>query len=218
MNAAADRTYTTHAPEAGHSLRDLLLYFLRLGSFGFGGPVALVGFMQRDLVDARGWISEKDFKEGLALAQLAPGPLAAQLAIYLGWIHYGVLGATLVAFAFVLPSFLMVLVLSAFYLEYGGIAWMRGAFYGIGAAVIALIARGAYKLARTTIGKDPLYAVLFGASAGVTAWTESELVWVFLVCGAVSLALRMPRRGVALPVVALPLGWLVAGQAGPATT
>ena len=199
-----------------YTLRQLLAYFLRLGTFGFGGPVALVGFMQRDLVDERGWISEKDFKEGLALAQLAPGPLAAQLAIYLGWIHYGVLGATLVSFAFVLPSFFMVLALSAFYLKYGGIPWMRGAFYGIGAAVIALIARGAYKLARSTIGKDRLYALLFAASFGVTAWTESELVWVFVLCGAVSLALRMPRRGVTLPVVALPLAWLVTGQAGPA--
>src|SRR5574339_254541 len=90
----------------------VLGYFLWLGSLGFGGPVALVGYMQRDLVEERRWISEKDFKEGLALAQLAPGPLAAQLAIYLGWLHYGVLGATLVSIAFVLPSFLMVLALS----------------------------------------------------------------------------------------------------------
>src|SRR5262245_60546262 len=217
MNAAADRTYTTHAPEAGHSLRDLLLYFLRLGSLGFGGPVALVGYMQRDLVDERGWISEKDFKEGLALAQLAPGPLAAQLAIYLGWVHYGVLGATLVAFAFVLPSFLMVLGLSAFYVAYGGLPWMRGVFYGVGAAVIAIIARSAYKLTRSTVGRDRLYAVLFAVSAGVTAWTESEIAWLFVLCGLVALALRAPRRATALSV-ALPLGWLLTGQSGPASS
>src|SRR5262249_6141528 len=178
MSLSAEHSLATTSGVAAYSLRDLLVYFLRLGSFGFGGPVALVGYMQRDLVDERGWISEKDFKEGLALAQLAPGPLAAQLAMYLGWVHYGVLGATLVAFAFVLPSFLMVLGLSAFYVAYGGLPWMRGAFYGIGAAVIAVIARSAYKLARSTIGKDPLYAGLFATSAGVTAWTESELVWV----------------------------------------
>jgi chromate transporter len=201
-----------------YSLSDLLGYFARLGSLGFGGPVALVGYMQRDLVEQRGWIAEKDFKEGLALAQLAPGPLAAQLAIYLGWIHYGVLGATLVAFAFVLPSFLMVLALSAVYVAYGGLPWMRGAFYGIGAAVIAVIARSAYKLARTTVGRDPLYALLFAASAGVTAWTESELVWLFVACGVVAYLARAPRRSNAASAAALPLAWLLTGLSGPATT
>jgi chromate transporter len=200
-----------------YRLRDLLGYFLRLGSLGFGGPVALVGFMQRDLVDERRWISEKDFKEGLALAQLAPGPLAAQLAIYLGWIDYGIRGATLVAFAFVLPSFLMVLALSAFYVAYGGLPWMRGAFYGIGAAVIAMIARGAYKLARSTVGKDPLYAVLFAVSAGVTAWTETEIVWLFVLCGVFAYALRARRAATVLSATALPLGWFLTGQNGPAT-
>jgi chromate transporter len=205
---------------AAYSLRDLLLYFIRLGSVGFGGPVALVGYMQRDLVDERGWISEKDFKEGLALAQLAPGPLAAQLAIYLGWIHYGVLGATLVAFAFVLPSFLMVLALSAFYLAYGGLPWMRGVFYGVGAAVIAVIARSAWKLTRSTVGRDPLYAALFAVSAGVTAWTEKELVWIFVLCGVIAYVVRAPRRSKSstLPAAALPLGWLVAGLSGSASS
>src|SRR5215210_3169166 len=91
-----------------YSLGNLVGYFLRLGAVGFGGPVALVGYMHRDLVERRGWISEADYKEGLALAQLAPGPLAAQLAIYIGYVHYGIRGATLVGFAFILPSFLMV--------------------------------------------------------------------------------------------------------------
>ena len=214
MSAGAERAPAQGARGA-YSLRDLVAYFARLGSLGFGGPVALVGFMQRDLVDERGWISEKDFKEGLALAQLAPGPLAAQLAIYLGWVHHGVPGATLVAFAFVAPSFLMVLGLSALYVAYGGLPWMRGAFYGIGAAVIAVIARSAVKLARSTVGRDPLYALLFATSAGITAWTESEIVWVFVLCGALAYALRAPRRAGAVSAAALPL-WLVTGQAGPA--
>src|SRR6202795_1413777 len=115
---------------APFTLGELVLYFLRLGTFGFGGPIALVGYMQRDLVETRQWFHLKDYKEGLALAQLAPGPLAAQLAIYLGWLHNGVLGATLVAVAVVLPSFFMVLGLSAADVAYGGIAWMQGAFYG----------------------------------------------------------------------------------------
>jgi chromate transporter len=216
VSAAGNGAQAPTRTDAAYSLRDLLAYFLRLGSLGFGGPVALVGYMQRDLVDERGWISENDFKEGLALAQLAPGPLAAQLAIYLGWVHYGVLGATLVAFAFVVPSFVMVLALSAFYVSYGGLPWMRGAFYGIGAAVIAVIARSAYKLTRSTVGRDPLYAVLFAASAGITAWTESELVWVFLLCGVLAYALRAPRRASVLSATALPLGWLVTGVSGPA--
>ena len=113
------------------------------GTFGFGGPIALAGYMQRDLVEQRRWISKQDYVEGLALAQLAPGPLAAQLAIYLGWVRAGVLGATLVAAAFILPSFLMVLALSALYVRFGGLPWMQGVFYGIGAAVIAIIARSA---------------------------------------------------------------------------
>src|SRR4249920_2218375 len=110
------------------SLRDITLYFLRLGTLGFGGPIALAGYMQRDLVEKRRWISKQDYVEGLALAQLAPGPLAAQLAMYLGWVRAGVPGATLVAVAFILPSFLMVLGLAALYVEFGGLLWMRGAF------------------------------------------------------------------------------------------
>src|SRR5947208_3239236 len=106
---------STTAPRQGqrpdYSLGQLALYVLRLGTLGFGGPVALVGYMHRDLVERRRWISEADYREGLTLAQLMPGPLAAQLAIYLGYVHYGVLGATLVGAAFVLPSFLMVLAL-----------------------------------------------------------------------------------------------------------
>jgi chromate transporter len=197
------------------TLGEIVLYFLRLGSFGFGGPIALVGYMQRDLVETRRWFDLKDYKEGLALAQLAPGPLAAQLAIYLGWLHYGVLGATLVAIAFVLPSFFMVLGLSAAYLTYGGIPWMQGAFYGIGAAVIAIIARSAFKLTKSTLGNDRLLWALFGASAVVTAWTESEVIWLFVACGLVTLIARTrPRSATAL---ALAPWWLITGLGGPAS-
>src|SRR5678809_1031066 len=104
---------TTGKPS--YSLAALTKYFLSLGTTGFGGPVALVGYMHRDLVENRKWISEEDYKEGLTLAQLAPGPLAAQLGIYLGFVHYRYIGATLVGLAFVLPSFLMVVLLGIFY-------------------------------------------------------------------------------------------------------
>src|SRR6266487_133945 len=109
----------------GYPMGQLLLYALRLGTLGFGGPVALVGYMHRDLVEQRKWISETDYKEGLALAQLMPGPLAAQLAIYLGYVHYRILGATVVGIAFVLPSFIMVMALGWAYSLYGGLEWMR---------------------------------------------------------------------------------------------
>src|SRR5262245_45895668 len=163
-----------------YSLSQLLAYFVRLGTFGFGGPIALCGYMQRDLVERRGWVSPEDYKQGLALAQLAPGPLAAQLAIYLGWIRAGVPGATAAAFAFVLPSFVMVLVLSALYVRYGGLPWMQGVFYGIGAAVIAIIGRSAWKLVRMTLASDWLLWAIFVGAGVVTAWTESEIVWVFI--------------------------------------
>src|SRR6266496_6056898 len=102
--------------------------------------------MHRDLVEKRKWINEENYKEGLTLAQLAPGPLAAQLAIYLGYVDYKILGATLVGLAFVLPSFVMVVILGWCYKLYGGLDWMQAVFYGIGAAVIGIITLSAYKL------------------------------------------------------------------------
>src|SRR5437899_7753528 len=185
------------------SLRAFLLYFLRLGTLGFGGPIALAGHMQQDLVEQRGWISAQEYKEGLALAQLAPGPLAAQLAMYLGWVQARKLGATLVAVAFVGPSFLMVLILSELYVRFGGLPWMQGLFYGIGAAVIAIIARSVLKLVRMTLGRDQLLWGLFTVSALVTAWTESEIIWVFLLCGLVLMVLRWRQTALATPALAL---------------
>ena len=143
----------THESKVNYSLRQLVLYFLKLGYAGFGGPVALVGYMHRDLVENFKWISEEDYKEGIALAQLAPGPLAAQLGIYLGFVHYGVLGATLAGLAFVIPSFIMVVLIGMAYKLYGGLPWMQAVFYGVGASVIGIIAVSSYKLTINTISK-----------------------------------------------------------------
>jgi chromate transporter len=165
-------------------------YFLWLGTVGFGGPIALAGHMQQDLVDKRGWITKEDYVEGLALAQLAPGPLAAQLAIYLGYLRAGVLGATAVGVAFVLPSFLMVLALSAAYVRFGGLPWMQGMFYGIGAAVIGIIARSAVKLTKLTLGKDKLLWGIFAVLAISTAWTSREIIWLFLLAGIIALLFK----------------------------
>src|SRR5438552_7713475 len=144
-----------------YSLAQLTRYFLKLGTIGFGGPVALVGYMYRDLVEARRWITEEDYKDGLTLAQLMPGPLAAQLAIYLGYVHYRVVGATLAGIAFVLPSFLMVVAIGWAYLRYGGLVWMQAVFYGVGAAVIGIIAQSAYKLTRKELGRAPLLWAIY---------------------------------------------------------
>ncbi len=200
------------------SLRELTLYFLRLGALGFGGPIALAGYMQKELVEERRWIAKDEYVEGLALAQLAPGPLAAQLAIYLGWVRGGVWGATVIGVAFVLPSFLMVMGLAALYLRFGGLPWMRGAFYGIGAAVIAIIARSVEKLGRMTLGRDALSWVLFGISAVATAWTESEIVWIFVGSGVVAVLWKAPpRMGKGSAAGLLPL-WAVSGIGGAASS
>ncbi len=178
-----------------YSLWQMVQYMAKLGTIGFGGPVALVGYMHRDLVEQRKWISEADYREGLTLAQLMPGPLAAQLGIYLGYVHYGNLGATLAGTAFVLPSFLMVVALGAAYTAYGGLSWMQAVFYGVGAAVIGIIAISAYRLTAKSIGKDWLLWAIYLIAAGVTVVTESEIVWIFLVSGLLAWLVRAPPKG-----------------------
>lgn len=177
-----------------YTLLQMILYMLRLGTLGFGGPVALVGYMQRDLVDDREWITQEDYKEGLALAQLAPGPLAAQLGIYMGYVHYRILGATLAGIAFVLPSFLMVVALGWAYVRYGGLSWMQAVFYGVGAAVIGIIAMSAKKLTQKSIGKDKLLWAIYLVLAIVTVITESEIAWLFIASGILVWLLRAPPK------------------------
>src|SRR5438093_6378302 len=210
---------TSEEATAPSTLRALAGYFLRLGTFGFGGPIALAGSMQRDLVERRRWVTEQDYVQGLALAQLSPGPLAAQLAMYLGWVRAGTLGASVIAAAFILPSLIMVLVLAGFYVRFGGLAWMQGAFYGIGAAVIAVILRSAFKLVRKTVAKDWLLWTILGVNGLVTAWTEREIVWVFALSGILALMIKAPPRwGPRTAVLALagPPSWFLQGVGGVA--
>ena len=198
------------------SLTAFVAYFLRLGTVGFGGPIALAGSMQRDLVEDRGWVTKDEYMKGLALAQLAPGPLAAQLAIYLGWARAGILGATLVAFAFVIPSFLMVLAISFAYVRFGGLAWMQSAFYGIGAAVIAIILRSAYKLVRLTLGRDWLLWIVFIANAIATAVMEAEVISLIVGCGVATLLVQTwkTRSASALSIAPPVVLAMSAGSAG----
>lgn len=190
-------------------LLGLALYFLKLGTIGFGGPAALVGYMRKDLVDDRKELDEPTYNLALALAQIMPGPLAAQTAIAIGYFQRGVLGATVVGIAFVLPSFLMVLGLSWLYVEFGGLPWMQALFYGIGAAVIAIIAVAAYRLARGTNKRDPLLWAIFGVLAVATVVAQAELAELFLAAGVLVVIVRArPRRLGGMPSVAsafLPL-------------
>jgi len=200
------------------TLRALVLYFLRLGTLGFGGPIALVGYMQRDLVENRKWVSREDYLEGLAFSQLCPGPLAAQLAKYLGWVHSGTVGATLTGAAFVIPSFLMVLGLASLYVHFGQLAWIQGLFYGIAAAVSAIIVRSAWKLIQKTLGTYYLLWVLFSALAITTVWTQSEVVWLFVLSGFVAMFVKAPPNFEARLARAALLGpGLLTGLLGPAS-
>jgi chromate transporter len=182
MNMKADMVTHAEAPSPV-SLAKFTLYFLKLGCIGFGGPIALVGYMQKDLVDERKWISPEDYLNGLAFSQLAPGPLAAQLAMYLGFVRAGFAGATIVGAAFILPSFLMVLAIGKAYVAFGGTRIIAALFYGIGAAVIAIIARSALKLIKTSVKKEKLLWAVFLALGVSTAITEREIVWLFLAGG-----------------------------------
>jgi chromate transporter len=177
-----------------YPLQQLTAYFLKLGTIGFGGPVALVEYMHRDLVERRDWIAESDYRDGLALAQLSPGPLAAQLAIYLGFVHYRVLGATAAGVAFVLPSFIMVVALGWAYVRYGGLEWVQAVFYAVGAAVIGIIAYSAYRLTQKTLGGTGLLWAIYLVSAIATVITETEDVRLILAGGVIVWLVRTGRR------------------------
>src|ERR671922_2598682 len=177
-------------PAPPPSLGQLVLYFLKLGTIGFGGPAALVGYMRKDLVDAGKRIDEPTYNLALALAQIMPGPLAAQTAIAIGYFQGGVLGATLVGVAFIVPSFVMVLALSWLYVTFGGLPWMQALFYGIGAVVIVIIAIAAYRLARGTNKSDPLLWGIFAVLLAATVWSQTELAALFILAGLLVVYLR----------------------------
>ena len=185
-----------------YRLSELSWYFLKLGTTGFGGPVALVAYMHRDLVEKKKWISEDEFKEGLALAQLAPGPLAAQLGIYLGYVHYRIPGATLAGFAFILPSFVMVVLLGMAYTVYGGLGWMQAVFYGVSASVVGIIFMSLYKLTVKSISKFNIAGfrqqwilwIFYIVAALITFITKTENIFVFLAGGFLYMFIKAPPK------------------------
>jgi chromate transporter len=202
-----------------YSLLDITKYYLKLGTWGFGGPVALVGYMHRDLVEDKGWLTEEEYKEGLALAQLAPGPLAAQLGIYIGFVHYRFIGATLTGLAFVLPSFIMVVLLGMAYQLYGGLAWMQAVFYGVGAAVIGIIGMSAYKLTIKSISKFEFSAMkakwllwlFYIVGIVITVVTQKEEILLFLACGIGYMLIKAPPKWLKKPSVLPVTIWIGTG-------
>jgi chromate transporter len=196
------------------TLRGLVRYYLSLGSSGFGGPIALVGYMHRDLVQGRRWFTEAEFQQGMAVAQMMPGPLAAQLAMWFGYLHAGARGAAAVAAPFVLVPFLIVTAVAVLYAEYQGLAWVHHVFRAVGPAVLAIIAIAAYKLGRSTNKTDPVLWVVGLVLCAATAISGSEIVWLFLlaaVFGAIYYGGGLPRLGGGLASVS-PAGLLAAVQ------
>ncbi len=195
------------APRVG--LADLARYFLRLGTLGFGGPIALAGYMQRDLVEQRGWVTQQEYLEGLAVSQTLPGPLAAQLAMWLGYVRRGFWGAVAAAVPFIFPPFVIVSVVAALYVAYEGTTVIQALFYGIGPTVIALILRGAWKLLRVTVKSDQRLWAIFGTVAAITFLLRAEVAVLFVFAGLVGILLYAPpgwlRRSGLAPAV-LPLG------------
>jgi chromate transporter len=201
-------------PNAGPkhpTLRVLLGYFLGLGTWGFGGPIATVGYMQRDLVERRSWLDRQDFLNGVALGQTMPGPLAAQVCMWAGFLTRGPLGALAVAGAFIAPSFLVVLAIAIAYVHYQGLPVVQALFYGVAPAVMAIIAIAAVKLARLTNHTDRRLWIISAVIAMVTAVTGTEIALLFLAAGLLMIALDAPPRS-----LGRLQAWLRGRLSGPA--
>ncbi|MGH7245650.1 MAG: chromate efflux transporter [Candidatus Levyibacteriota bacterium] len=190
-----------------YSLKKLALYFLKLGTFGFGGSIALAHAMQQDLVEKKKWLTQDEFLQGLTLSQLAPGPLATQLAIYIGFVKAKTLGATLAGIAFILPSFLLVLFISMLYVHFGTLPIIQFALYGISAAIIGIIASSAYTLTKRYMKKKILLWIIYIVVCIVTISTKSTNVFLFILAGVICMqvyvkeTVRIPKNWMLLPLL-----------------
>lgn len=197
--------------------RRLLLYFLGLGAWGFGGPVATVGYMQRDLVEERRWMARQDLLDGIALGQTMPGPLAAQVAMWVGYLRRGALGAIGTAMAFILPSFAIVILLAAAYVRFQGLRFVQSLFYSIAPAVIAIVVLAAWRLARLTNGRDPRLWIISGVIAIVTAATGTEVALLIIGAGLLILLWESPPSALVrnrTSLMLVPLQGLLPNLAG----
>jgi chromate transporter len=177
----------------------LLRYFLYLGTFGFGGPIATVGYMQRDLVERRHWLDRQEFLNGVALGQMMPGPLAAQVAMWVGYLRRGALGAAVIALPFILPSFVLVVGVAVVYVRYQGLPVVQSLFYGVAPGVMAIVVLAAIKLARLTNRRDPRLWAISVAIMVVTAVTGAEIALLFIGAGLVMVVVEAPPRWLRLP-------------------
>ncbi len=168
-------------------LKGPALYFLRLGLLGFGGPVALVGQMERELVQGKAWLSKDQMREAIAICQSLPGPLAIQVGIFISYLRGGFWGAWLGGWLFILPNFLIVAALGALYVHFGGLSPITGIFYGVSPAVIALILHSCWRLAKLGM-EDPVQWAIAGASFLVTVILQAEVALLFIAAGLVGIA------------------------------
>ena len=202
------------------SLGQIAGYFLRLGTTGFGGPIALAGYMQRDLVERRRWFTQEEYLQGLAVSQTLPGPLAAQLAMWLGYVRRGFWGAVAAAVPFILPPFVIVSIVAALYVAFRGTTVIQALFYGIGPTVIALILRGAWKLLGVTVKNDRRLWAIFAVVTLITFAVRSEVAVLFVLAGFLGVLLYAPpgwlrRPAISPAAIPLGLGTLVTQAADP---
>ena len=187
-----DRGSEPPAPTESPIFASVIRYFLGLGTWGFGGPIATVGYMQRDLVEQRRWLDRQDFLNGVALGQTMPGPLAAQVVMWVGYLQAGAGGALATAVAFILPSLLLVLTIAFVYVRFAGLHIVQSLFYGIAPAVMAIIALAALKLAQLTDQRDVrLWGITFVIFI-VTALTGAEIALLFVAAGLIMIGLDAP--------------------------
>jgi chromate transporter len=174
----------TETPPQRIPIRELVRYYLRLGLLGFGGPVALVGQMEREMIGERKWLTKEEMREGIAVCQSLPGPLAIQVGIWISYIRGGFWGAWAGGWAFILPNFVIVTVLGALYVHWGGLAAVKAIFYGVSPAVIALILHSCYRLTKLGM-KDWLEWALAAAAFVITVAVRAEVALLFIACGVI---------------------------------
>lgn len=186
------------------SLKDLITYFLYLGSCCFGGPIALVGYMQNDLVNKKNWFSKEEFLDGLAFSQLAPGPLAVQLGMYLGYLRFSIIGATLVLFAFIIPPSSIVILISYLYVKYNGLSWLHAFLYGVSPAVIGIIFKASFNLTKITIQRDFLLFFIFLTACLLSIFTKFEMSLLIISSGFIYLLLNK-KKSLGINLLSFPL-------------
>jgi chromate transporter len=202
-------------PAPSRSIASLVAYFLRLGAFGFGGPVALCGQMERDLVQDQRWLTREEMRDAIAVSQSLPGPLAIQVGILISYMRGGFWGAWAGGWAFILPNFLIVCALGALYVHFGGLTWMTAIFYGVSPAVIALILQSCWRLGKLGM-EDRFQWVVAAASLVVTVAVQAEVAILFIGAGIFGILwYGTLLRGNATPLTALapPVAIAAAPQA-----